>query len=93
LSEQPLRTYVIPLRDAWKASRLKRADAAIRLVREFAKRHFKAEYVKISPAVSEKIWGRSRQNPPRRIKVVIEREDEKTVVVRLEGEKKEEGEE
>jgi large subunit ribosomal protein L31e len=77
---------VIPLRDAWKASRLRRADAAVRLVKEYAMRHGKASVVKISPKVNELLWTDSRQNPPRRIRVVLEKEDEDTVFVRLENE-------
>jgi large subunit ribosomal protein L31e len=74
------------LRDAWKASRLRRTDAAVRLVKEYAMRHGKASTVKISPKVNEILWANSRQNPPRKIRVVLEKEDENTVVVRLEGE-------
>ena len=78
--------HVIPLRDAWKASRLRRTDAAVRLVKEYAMRHGKASVVKISPKVNEILWANSRQSPPRRIRVVLEKEDEDTVVVRLENE-------
>jgi len=93
LSEDSTRVYVIPLDDAWKASRLRRADAAIRLVKDFARRHAKAKNVKISPKVSEKVWENGRQNPPRRIRVVFQKDDENTVFVMLEGERKEEEEE
>ncbi|MEM1948431.1 MAG: 50S ribosomal protein L31e [Candidatus Caldarchaeum sp.] len=86
MSEEAVRVHVIPLRDAWKASRLRRTDAAVRIVKEYAQRHAKASVVKLSPKVSEKLWENGRQNPPRRIKVVLEKEDEDTVVVRLEGE-------
>ncbi|MEM2114929.1 MAG: 50S ribosomal protein L31e [Candidatus Caldarchaeum sp.] len=86
LSQEDVRAYTVPLDDAWKASRLRRADAAVRLVREFVQRHSKAENVKLSPKVVERIWMNGRQNPPRRIKIVLEKEDDETVVVRLEGE-------
>ncbi|MEM2063637.1 MAG: 50S ribosomal protein L31e [Candidatus Caldarchaeum sp.] len=90
LSQEGVRAYTVPLDDAWKASRLRRADAAVRLLREFVQRHSKAERVKLSPKVVERIWMNGRQNPPRRIKIVLEQEDDETVVVRLEGEKGEE---
>ncbi|MCS6770045.1 MAG: 50S ribosomal protein L31e [Candidatus Caldarchaeum sp.] len=93
LSEEAEKVFTIPLGDAWKGSRLRRADAAVRIVKEYVKRHSKAENVKISPKVVEKIWENGRQNPPRRIRVVLDEEDEETVTVRLEGEKKEEEEE
>ncbi len=86
MSQDSARVHVIPLRDAWKASRLRRTDAAVRLVKEYAMRHGKASVVKISPKVNELLWTNSRQNPPRRIRVVLEKEDEDTVFVRLENE-------
>ncbi len=88
MSGEQVKVYTIPLGDAWKASRPRRADAAIRLIKEFAKRHAKVEKVKISPLVSERVWQKGRQKPPRRIRVVFEKEDEDTVVVRLEEERK-----
>lgn len=88
LSESTIHT--IPLRDAWKGSRLRRARSAIRLLREYVKRHTKAKRVVISDAVSELIWSSGMQNPPRRLRVELVREDEETVTVRLEGEKAEE---
>lgn len=82
--------HTISLRDAWKGSRLRRARSAIRLLREYVKRQTKAKRVVISGRVSELIWSRGVQNPPRRLRVEIVREDEETVAVRLEGEKAEE---
>jgi len=77
------------LRDARKAPPKKRAKAAINLLRKLAKRHGKAEVVKISQEVSKKIWERGARNPPRKIKVVLEKEED-TVYVKLEGEREEE---
>ena len=92
MSEKSSSVHTIPLADAWKASRLRRADAAIRLIREYARRHAKAPNVKISPKVTELVWRDGRQNPPRRVRVVLEKTDDETVYVRLEGEKTEEEE-
>jgi large subunit ribosomal protein L31e len=92
LSEKSSSVHTIPLADAWKASRLRRADAAIRLIREYARRHAKALNVKISPKVSELVWRDGRQSPPRRVRVVLEKTDDETVYVRLEGEMAEEEE-
>ncbi|RLE99003.1 MAG: 50S ribosomal protein L31e [Thermoprotei archaeon] len=63
------RVYTIPLRDAYTAPRKKRAKVAVRIVREFIKRHMKVEVVKISPELNEIIWSRSAEKPPRRVKV------------------------
>ncbi|MDJ0269893.1 MAG: 60S ribosomal protein L31 [Aigarchaeota archaeon] len=86
------KTLVVPLRDAWKAAPARRAKVAMNILRAFARRHGKAPYVKISPAVAQKIWERGIRHPPRRIKVVLEKEED-TVYVRLEGEAVEEKEE
>ncbi|HDD33882.1 MAG: 50S ribosomal protein L31e [Thermoprotei archaeon] len=63
------RVYTIPLRDAYTAPRKKRAKVAVRIVRDFIKRHMKVEVVKISPKLNEIIWSRSAEKPPRRVKV------------------------
>lgn len=86
------RTYTIPLRDAYEASRSRRAKRAINIIREFAKRHMKAEEVKISSGVNSLVWSRGIEKPPRRIRVVMRRDREGVVEVLLpeEAEEKEE---
>jgi len=86
------RTYVIPLRDAYEASRKKRAKKALNIVRQFAERHMKGEEVKISEGVNKLIWSRGAEKPPRRIKVVM-RKDEKGVIEVMLPEEAEEKEE
>ena len=58
--EEPIeeRVYVVPLRKVKATSRKKRAPRAVRLIKEFAKRHMKAEEVKIAPELNEYIWSR-----------------------------------
>lgn len=63
------RVYTIPLRDAYAAPRKKRAKVAVRIVREFIKRHMRVEVVKISPKLNEALWSRSAEKPPRRARV------------------------
>jgi large subunit ribosomal protein L31e len=87
------REYTIPLRDVWKAPKKKRAEKAIRIIRDFAKRHMKAEEVKISEEVNELIWSRGIEKPPRRIKVIMKKDKDNIVKVELIGESKEEKEE
>ena len=77
------------LRDARKAPPRKRAKVAVNLLRRLARRHGKAEVVKISNEVAKKIWERGARNPPRKIRVVLEKEED-TVYVRLEEEMREE---
>jgi large subunit ribosomal protein L31e len=87
------REYTIPLRDVWGAPKKKRAEKAIRIIRDFAKRHMKAEEVKISEEVNELIWSRGIEKPPRRIKVIMKKDKDNIVKVELIGESKEEKEE
>ena len=75
VEEEPeeVRTYVIPLGRTRVTARKKRAPRAISLIREFAKRHMKAEEVKIAPELNELIWSRGIEKPPRRVKVRMEK--------------------
>jgi len=75
------REYVIPLRDAYETSRTRRAKRAVNLIKEFARRHMKAEVVKISNKVNNLIWSRGIEKPPRRIRVVIRKDREGVVEV------------
>lgn len=77
------RVYTVPLRDAWKASRKRRVERAINLLRSFAARHMKSDKIRISEEVNELIWERSIQKPPRRIKVVMEKDEDGVVTISL----------
>lgn len=83
MSEAEERTYVIPLRYAYFVPRPKRANKAIKIIREFVKRHLKVEEVLIGDDVNKKVWERNREKPPRRIKVKVKKVDEETAEVRL----------
>lgn len=64
--------YVVPLRDAYRAPRKKRAKVAIRLLREFVARHFRySGAVRISERLNELIWSRSIEKPPRKVVVNV----------------------
>ncbi|MCS7136393.1 MAG: 50S ribosomal protein L31e [Nitrososphaerota archaeon] len=77
------RIYTVPLRDAWKTSRKKRVERAINLLRSFAARHMKSDKVKIAEEVNELIWEKSIQKPPRKIKVLMEKDEDGVVTVSL----------
>ena len=84
------RVYTVPLKKAWRRKKSRRAEAAVRFLRKFIARHMKTEEekVKIDTKVNEKIWERSMRNPPRRIRVKVDKYDDGTVVVSLvEGER------
>ena len=92
MSESALeRIYTIPLRDAYEASRTRRAKKAINIIRKFAQRHMKGENVRISEGVNHAIWSRGAEKPPRRITVVIRKDEDGIIHVMLptEAEKKE----
>jgi len=72
------KVYTIPLRDAFYSSRTKRTKKAVNIIRNFLKRHTKVEDIKIDKSLNEAIWKRGIKKPPRRIKVKVVKEDEKT---------------
>jgi large subunit ribosomal protein L31e len=77
------RIYIVPLSKARKGPRNKRTKKAIRYLREYISRHFKPESLVITQEVNEKIWERSIQKPPRKIKVRATKNIDGLVVVYL----------
>lgn len=90
------RFYTIPLGKAWIVPPNKRAPKAIRIIRDFIRRHMKLEAkrgneeeeetprrVIISSEVNEKIWSRGIENPPRKIRVRAAKDKEGNVTVYL----------
>ena len=77
------RVYIIPLRDVKRVPRTIRSPKAIRLVREFLKKHMKSDDIKIDSSVNEKIWERGIQKVPQKIKVKATKEEDGSVSVTL----------
>ncbi len=77
------RIYTVPLGRACTGDRRRRAARAVRLLREFIKRHMKAEVVIIGNDVNEEIWRRGIEKPPRKIRVRAEKDSEGKVTVTL----------
>jgi len=77
------RIYTIPLRRAWISPRKKRTPRAVRLVKAFIQRHMKPEALVMSNEVNERLWSRSIQKPPRKIRVRAVRDTEGTVTLYL----------
>ncbi len=71
------REYIIPLRDAIaRVARYKRANKAVKTIKEFLARHMKVQdrdlnKVKIEKHLNEYIWSRGIRNPPAKIKVKV----------------------
>ena len=81
---EPLtRVHMVPLRRAFEAPKYRRTKVAVRIIREFTTRHMKAKEVKIDKEVNLLLWTRGIGNPPRRIKLEMERDEDGVVEVRL----------
>ncbi|MGB0653253.1 MAG: 50S ribosomal protein L31e [Thermoplasmatota archaeon] len=63
------RIYTIPLRKAHHGTRSKRANRAIRDVRNFLTRHMKSEDIWLDNEVNEALWSRGKFRIPSRIRV------------------------
>ena len=77
------RIYIVPLRDAWRTPRRRRASRAIRILKEFITRHMKADSVKIDNSINEVIWSRGIEKPPRKIRVRAIKDREGVVTLLL----------
>lgn len=60
--------FTIPLRDACKTQRKGRAAEAVKLVKQFIKKHLDVNEVRVSSDLNQKIWKKGAENPPRRIR-------------------------
>jgi len=79
------RVYTIPLRKAYRAPKTKRANKAIRYVRSFLQRHMKTDAVLIGQSINEIVWKNSMANPPRKIKIHVEKDNEGIVRAEMFG--------
>ena len=76
----------VPLRAAWAVPRTQRAARAIKEIRKHVARHMKVqedEEVWIDEAVNHAIWARGIQKPPRKIRLVVTREEGFPIEVKL----------
>ncbi|MDE1848946.1 MAG: 50S ribosomal protein L31e [Nanoarchaeota archaeon] len=75
------REYIIPLRVKWKhVARYKRANRAVKAIKEFLVRHMKIRdgdlnKVLVDKFLNEFVWGRGIKNPPSKVKVRAIKED------------------
>jgi large subunit ribosomal protein L31e len=80
------RTYNVPLRKGFQNTpRHKRAKKAVKVLREFMKKHMKADRVVLGQHVNDEIWKHGIKNPPHHVEVTAEKLDDGTVRVELEG--------
>lgn len=79
------RIMVVPLRKTKQAPRTRRANRAVKEVREFVMRHMKvdADNVWIDASVNDKLWENGIRNPPSKITVKAVKFDDGLVEVTL----------
>ncbi|MBX5321719.1 MAG: 50S ribosomal protein L31e [Candidatus Bathyarchaeota archaeon] len=89
--------YTIPLGKAWLMPPNKRAPKAMRIIRDFVKRHMKLEARKeeeeeeevepkrliISNDVNKRVWSRGIEKPPRKIRIRAAKDKDGNVTVYL----------
>jgi large subunit ribosomal protein L31e len=69
------RIYIIPLRKAKRKPRSRRANAAVRLIKDYLQRHMKVEDVKIDNKLNEFIWERGIHKIPSRVKIKVSKKE------------------
>jgi len=69
MAEELTRVYVIPLRKAKIKPRVRRANAAVKIIQEYLLRHMKADEVKLDNSVNEAVWERGAHGIPSRVKI------------------------
>ena len=85
MADEIERTIVVPLRKTKQAPRTRRANRAVKEIRENIARHMKADADKIwiDNVLNEKVWERGIQNPPKKITVKAVKYDDGLVEVSL----------
>lgn len=78
------RAYIIPLRrETLKVPFFKKANKAVKAVRQFISKHMKSDEVAIGKYLNLKIWHHGAKNPPGKVKVIAVKDDKGKVFVEL----------
>jgi large subunit ribosomal protein L31e len=78
--------YVIPLRRIFLGfPRYKRANKALRGVREYLEKHLKSDNIRIGKGLNEEIWKHGIKDPPHHVKVVARKDKEGLITAELFG--------
>jgi large subunit ribosomal protein L31e len=75
--------YTVPLGHIRSSRGYRRTPRAVRALRDFVRKHMKADDLALTPEVNEKLWARGIREPPRRIRVRAARNEEGEVRVYL----------
>ncbi len=62
------KVFTIPLREARKTKRKKRAQKAVKIVKQFVKKNLGVDEVKVQSNLNQKIWEKGAEKPPRRVR-------------------------
>lgn len=81
MSQDLDRVYTIPLGKVLLSPDNQRAKRAINMIKEFARKHMKINDVRIDEEVSKLVWARGMRRPPRKIRVRMERTEEKHILI------------
>jgi len=73
------RIYTIPLREVFNAPQPRRANKAVKVVRDFLAKHMKTDDVRLDASLNEALWERGREKPPRKVKVKAIKEEDRVV--------------
>ena len=77
------RVYTIPLTHAWIAPVKKRSPRAMKVLKEFLKRHMKIDNFVISKEVNERLWSKGIEGAPRKVRVRTVKDKDGIVTVYL----------
>ena len=77
------RIYTIPLRVAKRAPRGKRSARAVKVVREFLRKHMKSKEVKLDETLNLRLWARGAEHIPPRVRVKAVKQDDGSVLASL----------
>ena len=84
------RVYNIPLRrETLKVPPFKKANKAVKTVKQFISKHMKSENVMIGKRLNLKIWEHGAKTPPHHVKVNAVKDDKGKIFVELVGAPKE----
>jgi len=77
------RIYTVPLTKAWSVPKKKRTPRAMRVLKEFIKKHMKPEELLISTEVNEFLWSKGIQGSPRKIRIKAVKDVDNVVTIYL----------
>ncbi len=78
--------YVIPLRRIFLGfPKYKRANKALRGVREYLEKHLKSDKIRIGKGLNEEIWKHGIKEPPHHVKVIAKKDKDGVITAELFG--------